>query len=113
MERNEMVQGYLEALNLPEGKRDLDFLQSLVERHVATFAFSSVGCRLGDDLPLDIESLYDRIVVQRRGGYCFEQNGLFFGILESLGFSPNLYLARVIYDQDMSLFYQSTPALLC
>ncbi|MBT3234218.1 MAG: N-hydroxyarylamine O-acetyltransferase, partial [Calditrichaeota bacterium] len=28
------------------------------------------------DLPLDFESLHQRIVVQRRGGYCFEQNGL-------------------------------------
>jgi N-hydroxyarylamine O-acetyltransferase len=85
---------------LPTAKKDLDFLQNLVARHVATFAFSSVGCRLGDELPLDFESLYDRIVVQRRGGYCFEQNGLLFGVLESLGFSPELYLARVIYDQD-------------
>jgi N-hydroxyarylamine O-acetyltransferase len=96
----DLVRGYLEALNLPNEKKDLDFLQNLVSRHVATFAFSSVGCRLGDDLPLDFESLFDRIVVQRRGGYCFEQNGLLFEVLGELGFSPELYLARVIYNQD-------------
>ncbi|MBT3194181.1 MAG: arylamine N-acetyltransferase, partial [Verrucomicrobia bacterium] len=41
-----------------------------------------------------------RIVVQRRGGYCFEQNGLLYGVLEELGYSPELYLARVLLDHD-------------
>jgi N-hydroxyarylamine O-acetyltransferase len=68
---------------------------------VATFAFCSVGPRLGDDLPLDLDSLYQRIVVRRRGGYCFEQNGLLFEMLEELGFTVKLYLGRVIYNQDI------------
>ncbi len=100
MERRELVRGYLEALDLQDRELDRQFLNDVVARHVATFAFGSVGCRLGDELPLDFESLYQRIVVRRRGGYCFEQNGLLFGVLEELGFSPQLYLARVISNQD-------------
>lgn len=100
MQDNEMVQGYLKHLNLLNRKLDFEFLRDVVARHVATFAFSSVGCWLGDNLPLDLESLYHRIVVKRRGGYCFEQNGLLYGILKNLGFSVTLYLARVIYIQD-------------
>ena len=101
MERRELAENYLQILNLHTRKLDFDFLSDLVRRHVATFAFSSVGCQLGDELPLDFESLYRRIVVKKRGGYCFEHNGLLFGILEELGFSPQLYLARVIYNQDI------------
>ncbi|WP_320007676.1 arylamine N-acetyltransferase [Maridesulfovibrio sp.] len=101
MERHKMVENYLKILNLHDKKLDFDFLCDAVSRHVATFAFSSVGCQLGDDLPLDFESLYQRIVIERRGGYCFEQNGLFFGVLEELGFSPTLYLGRVIHNQDI------------
>ena len=100
MERRKLVRGYLQTLDLEDRELDLQFLNDVVARHVATFSFGSVGCRLGDELPLDLESLYERIVVRRRGGYCFEQNGLLFGILEELGFSPNLYLARVISNQD-------------
>ena len=100
MERLEMVQNYLQTLNLHGRELDFEFLSDVVTRHVATFAFSSVGCQLGKDLPLDFESLYQRIVIQRRGGYCFEQNGLLYGVLEELGFSPNLFLARVIYNKD-------------
>jgi N-hydroxyarylamine O-acetyltransferase len=95
-----MVHEYLRALDLRDCEFGYGFLCELVKRHVATFAFSSVGCRLGEDLPLDFESLFNRIVVRRRGGYCFEQNGILYNVLEELGFSPRLYLARVIYDQD-------------
>ena len=101
MERLEMVQNYLQILNLHDRELDFEFLSDVVTRHVATFAFSSVGCQLGDDLPLDFESLYQRIVIKRRGGYCFEQNGLLYGVLEELGFAPKLFLARVIHNQDI------------
>lgn len=95
-----MVDNYLRILNLHGRKLDIKFLNDVVRRHVATFAFSSVGCQLGNELPLDFESLYERIVIKRRGGYCFEQNGLLFEILEELGFSPKLYLGRVIHNKD-------------
>ena len=101
MERPEMVREYLRALSLHSHELDFAFLSDVVARHVATFAFSSVGCLLGEDLPLDFESLYQRILIQRRGGYCFEQNGLLYGVLEELGFSPQLFLARVIYNHDI------------
>ena len=100
MEPHKMVREYLQALSLHGRELDLGFLSDVVARHVATFAFSNVGSRLGEDLPLDFEALFLRIVAQRRGGYCFEQNGLLYAVLEELGFSPELYLARVIYDQD-------------
>lgn len=91
---------YLRVLGLQRQQPDLSFLADLTSRHVANFSFSSVGPMLGNDLPLDIESLYQRIVVRRRGGYCFEQNGLLQAILEELGFGVKLYLGRVIYNQD-------------
>jgi len=100
-ERSKMVEDYLTALGLDDRKLNFSFLQDVVVQHVATFAFSSLGCQLGDDLSLDFESLYQRIFIQRRGGYCFEQNGFLYEVLEELGFSPKLYLARVIYNQNI------------
>lgn len=92
---------YMRALGLQRRAPDLDLLRDMTSRHVAQFAFSSVGPMLGDELPLDIGSLYRRIVVQRRGGYCFEQNGLLYSVLEDLGFQVDLCLARVIYNRDV------------
>jgi N-hydroxyarylamine O-acetyltransferase len=101
MERAEVTAKYLQALGLEKRIPDSVFLCDMTQRHVAKFAFCSVGPRLGDDLPLSLESLYQRIVVQKRGGYCFEQNGLFYEVLEELGFTVKLYLCRVIHNQDI------------
>lgn len=99
MTRSDIVRRYLDVLQLEPGPPTPGFLREITQRHLATFPFSSLGCQLGEELPLDVESLYDRIVVRRRGGYCFEQNGLMFEILHELGFAPTLYLARVIHNR--------------
>jgi N-hydroxyarylamine O-acetyltransferase len=100
MERKEIVQQYLSVLDVTAGAPSHDLLSTLTRRHVATFAFSGVGVRLHEDLPLDLPSLFTRIVADRRGGYCFEQNSLMFEVLQELGFDVVLKLARVIYGGD-------------
>lgn len=92
---------YLDALALAPAQPSLAFLTRITRRHVATLAFASIGPRLGDELPLDPESLLDRIVVRGRGGYCFEQNGLLFEVLQELGFTVRVQLARVIHNQEI------------
>lgn len=101
MQVADITEKYLQVLGLQRREPKLKFLSDITRCHVARFAFSSIGPLLGDELPLDFESLFQRIVIDKRGGYCFEQNGLLYGILEELGFSLNLYLARVIYNQDI------------
>lgn len=101
MKRSIMVANYLQSLGFENPECNFTFLGDLIAKHVATYSFSSVNCQLGEDLPLDFESLYERLVVKNRGGYCFEQNGLFYEVLEELGYSPKLYLARVIHNQNI------------
>lgn len=90
---------YLDALGLARRPPDRALLTEIARRHVERFPFASVGVRLADDLPLDLTSLHQRIVVQQRGGYCFEHNGLVYEVLANLGFPVRLTLARVIYNQ--------------
>jgi N-hydroxyarylamine O-acetyltransferase len=96
-----VAQQYLDALGLERAEPSLTFLTQMTRRHVSTLAFSSIGPRLRDDLPLGPEHLLDRIVVRGRGGYCFEQNGLLFEVLQELGFDARIQLARVIHNQDV------------
>jgi N-hydroxyarylamine O-acetyltransferase len=104
MDRGCIAAGYLKALGLgnyssPHLPR-LSFLKDITQRHVEKFPFASVGPRLGDELPLEVDQLYDRIVVRKRGGYCFEHNALLLAVLQDLGFDVQLFLARVIYMGD-------------
>lgn len=91
---------HLRALGLEVGEPTLELLTQIVRRQVAAFPFSSIGVRLNDSLPLEPEQLFDRIVVRKRGGYCFEHNGLLFAVLSELGYDATVRLARVINNGD-------------
>jgi N-hydroxyarylamine O-acetyltransferase len=96
----EIVDAYLDALGLTRREPSREYLDALVTRHVDALPFTSIGPRLGDDLPLDLASVHDRLVVRRRGGYCFEQNALLYAALLDLGFDARIVLARVVMGRS-------------
>lgn len=91
-----LADAYLADLGLDRQPPSLPALTEMVRRHVDRYPFASIGPRLRDDLPIDPPSLLDRIVVRGRGGYCFEQNGLLFAVLDQLGYPVRLQMARVL-----------------
>jgi N-hydroxyarylamine O-acetyltransferase len=97
----ELLPQYLARLEMVGGAPDRALLERLMARHLACFPFSSVSVRLREPMPLASPSLFERLVVRSRGGYCFEQNRLLQEMLDALGFRTRLLLARVIYHQDI------------
>lgn len=62
-------------------------LDRLIERHLANVPFENLDIvRLQRPIVLDNERLFAKIVGERRGGFCFELNGLFAWLLEMLGY---------------------------
>lgn len=57
MDRSLITEAYLDELGLERPEPDVGFLDDIVSRHVAGFAFCNVGVRLQDPLPLDLPSL--------------------------------------------------------
>lgn len=93
-----LVDKYLEQLGLcrEEAAPTHDFLCRLLPLHTDRCPFSSVLPRLGvHELPLDFRSLYDTMIRDRRGGYCFQQNKFLYDVLSNLGYDTRLVLARV------------------
>lgn len=72
-------------------------LVDLHEAHCAAIPFENLDVLLGKPILLDSVSLFNKLVVARRGGYCFEQNELFAQALEALGFKVTRLAARVRY----------------
>jgi N-hydroxyarylamine O-acetyltransferase len=73
----------------------LDTLARLIERHAATIAFENIDVLAGRVPHLDPAALEQKLVQRRRGGYCFEQNGLFLAALQQAGFAARGLEARV------------------
>ncbi|WP_067573370.1 arylamine N-acetyltransferase family protein [Nocardia acidivorans] len=70
-------------------------LRALVHAHTTTIPFENLESILGRGVPLDLESLQDKLIRQRRGGYCYENVLLFAAALERFGFEFTGISARV------------------
>ncbi len=70
-------------------------LRALHRAHVGAIPFENIDALLGRPILLDPASLQAKLVIARRGGYCFEQNLLFKDVLESVGFRVTGLAARV------------------
>jgi N-hydroxyarylamine O-acetyltransferase len=70
-------------------------LRGLHRRHLFTVPFENLDIPLGTPITLDISQLYRKIVVARRGGFCYELNGLFGELLSAMGFRVQMLSARV------------------
>jgi N-hydroxyarylamine O-acetyltransferase len=81
-----------------EGSRapTLATLRELVVAHSAAISYESIDVLLDRPPKLDLDSLQGKMVANRRGGYCFEQNFLFRAGLRSLGFDITSLQARVV-----------------
>ncbi len=73
----------------------LETLRALCALHPEAIPFENLDVLLKRPIRLDIESLSAKLVHERRGGYCFEQNTLFQAALQALGFSVRAIAARV------------------
>jgi N-hydroxyarylamine O-acetyltransferase len=73
----------------------VEVLRALHRAHVGAVPFENLDLLLGKGIALDLAALQAKLVADRRGGYCFEQNTLFRAALEALGFAVVSLAARV------------------
>lgn len=76
----------------------LEVLQGLMTAHTGSIPFENLDPLLGvpvDDL--SPEALTDKLVRRRRGGYCYEQNGLLGYVLTEIGFRVRRLAGRVVW----------------
>jgi N-hydroxyarylamine O-acetyltransferase len=75
-----------------------DVLRDLQLRHLRTVPFENLSIHLGEEIVLEEKRLLDKVVGARRGGFCYELNGVFGALLGALGFDVTLLAARVYGD---------------
>jgi N-hydroxyarylamine O-acetyltransferase len=83
---------YLERIGLGEGAD----LADVHRAHAVSIPFEGLDPYVGLPVSLEPGAIAEKLVIRRRGGYCFEQNLLLSAALEALGFEVELFLARVV-----------------
>lgn len=77
----------------------LQVLTDLLRAHVTHIPFENLDIQLGRTLTTEPESAFDKIVTRKRGGWCYEQNGLFGWALSEIGFEVTRVAAAVMRSE--------------
>ena len=90
---------YLQRIGLPSETAnhalDGELLEQLQRAHLCTVPFENLSIHSSEIIHLESDWLFDKIINRRRGGFCYELNGLFSELLTRLGYQVQLLSARV------------------
>lgn len=73
----------------------VDVLRQLHRNHMYAVPFENLDVTLGRPIVLSLPSLFEKIVMRRRGGFCYELNALFSWLLQEIGFKVEMLSGRV------------------
>lgn len=87
-------------------------LEQLHALHPAVIPFENIAPLGGEQVLLDQQSLEKKLLVDKRGGFCFEHNFLFMRILRDLDYEVRPLLARVIWTNPEAITAPPSHMLL-
>lgn len=96
-----MFASYFEKLDIKPQELSIELVQEIQTKHLASFSFNNIAVLLGDEIFLESEKIFEKVVTQNLGGYCFEHNALLYEALKTLGFKVRLLLAKVLNNMDV------------
>ena len=98
----EQTQQYLAKIHFSGAARpDFATLCQLQRQHLFYIPYENLDILNGTPLSLEPEHLFEKIILHQRGGYCFELQGLYKELLESIGFSVCQYAGRFMNSPDI------------
>ena len=78
---------------------DWELLKTLQYAHVTNIPYENIDILRNIPLNLDNDALFEKMIVNERGGYCFEINSLFNWLLNEIGFKTTNYMARYLRNE--------------
>jgi N-hydroxyarylamine O-acetyltransferase len=96
------------------GPRDLtlEVLNAIAAAHIQSIPFENLDVLIRRPILLEPAAIFQKLVQDRRGGYCFEQNGLLLEILGALGFQVAPLSARVRWQRPQDFTPPRTHVFL-
>ena len=90
------IKQYLERIEYNDAiSPTVEVLSTLQQQHLLHVPFENLD--IHNNIKIDLNNLFDKIVTRKRGGFCYELNGLFYQLLKEIGFTVIMISARV-YD---------------
>src|SRR4249919_1355068 len=81
----------------------IGLLNALQKKHLLNIPFENLDIHYKIPIELDLANIFEKVVIKGRGGFCYELNGIFHELLNSIGFNVKMISARV-FDQKQQIF---------
>jgi N-hydroxyarylamine O-acetyltransferase len=90
------IKRYLQRIQYQKTtKVSKEVLWELQKAHLLTVPFENLDIHYQQEISLDLATVFDKVVRDKRGGFCYELNGLFYFLLKSIGFDAKMVSGRV------------------
>jgi N-hydroxyarylamine O-acetyltransferase len=107
------IEKYLERIHYSgEVETNLETLRKIHQLHPKYIPFENIDSYTGTVPSLEVNDIFKKLVIDSRGGYCYEQNLLLSEVLQYLGFSVKLQLGRVVWGRQEDSIAAQTHLLL-
>ncbi|BFO67207.1 arylamine N-acetyltransferase family protein [Chryseobacterium sp. KCF3-3] len=90
----------------------LETLKRIHQLHPKYIPFENIDSYTGIVPSLNVDDVFRKLVIESRGGYCYEQNLLLSEVLKKLGFNVKLQLGRVVWGRQEDSIAAQTHLLL-
>jgi N-hydroxyarylamine O-acetyltransferase len=95
------LSAYLQRIGfVGDARPDLLTLRQIHRRHLAAIPYENLDVQLARKVGFDVPAIYRKLVTARRGGWCYEMNGLFAWALEQIGFRVTRLAGAVMRAKD-------------
>jgi len=95
---------YLERINYQgETEVTIEVLHGLQKKHLLSVPFENLDIHYKIPIQLNPGNIFEKVVIRKRGGFCYELNSIFYELLRSIGFDVKMISARV-FNQRQEVF---------
>lgn len=94
------IQKYLNRIKYySEVETSKEVMFGLQKQHLLNIPFENLDIHYGTKIELDLKKIFQKIIIEKRGGFCYELNSLFNELLKEIGFNTFLISGRV-YNEN-------------
>jgi len=99
----QVIERYLKIIGVKDKPKNISDINFLIKKHLQSLHFCNFPVLLGQEVSLELEAIVEKIVEQKKGGYCFEHNKLLYEALKYFGFEVEAPFARVLNNQKIEV----------
>lgn len=97
------IEKYLQRIDyIGRLQPSVELLSTLQRRHLLSIPFENLDIHYKIPIRLDIEDIFKKVVINKRGGFCYELNSIFYELLHSIGFDVKMISARVFNQGEQT-----------